>query len=93
MRKQLPEQIVEGSKAIELPVLAYYGTNRAYLQTPARRTYSRSFIADGTATIHPSTHLQSSDVSSHGLTIKKMRSVERRKNEKISIIEILYWNL
>ena len=53
----------------------------------------RSFIADGTATIHPSTHLQSSDVSSHGLTIKKMRSVERRKNEKISIIEILYWNL
>ena len=37
----LQKQIVEGSKAIELPVLAYYGTNRAYLQTPARRTYSK----------------------------------------------------
>lgn len=33
----LQKQIVEGSKAIELPVLAYYGTNRAYLQTPADR--------------------------------------------------------
>lgn len=25
----------------ELPILAYYGTNRTYLQTPARRTYSK----------------------------------------------------
>ena len=42
--ESLQRQINEGNSHTELPILAYYGTNRAYLQTPARRTYSNKIF-------------------------------------------------
>lgn len=41
--RTLAESLLSRLKTHEvgLPILAYYGTNRTYLQTPARRTYSK----------------------------------------------------
>jgi len=42
--RTLAESLLSRLKTHEvgLPILAYYGTNRTYLQTPARRTYSQA---------------------------------------------------